>query len=392
MPKTLEKALSAKTIATLTKPGTYADGSGLALRIDDKGFRRWIWRGKVNGKAVVRGLGGYPAVPLAEARKAAARVRADAKAGQLEGVPPAPEPPPVVPTIPTFSEAAAAVIAIRKPTWRNWKHATQWQFTLNRYAAPTLGDMPVNEVTTADVLDVLEPVWTAKTETATRLRQRMQTVFDWAMGHGHRQDNPAGRHILKILPPTKRMKKHHKAQPYADVPSTLRKVGLSTCNPLTKLAFRLLVLTATRSGEVRNADWSEIDWESATWTIPGERMKAGEEHRIPLSSQAMETLRDAWGISGPEGLIFPAPRTGKALSDMALTQLLRRLNIPFTVHGFRSSFRDWVAEQSGASWAVCESALAHTIGNGVEQAYMRSDLFGKRQDLMQAWASFVASR
>jgi hypothetical protein len=201
MPKTLEKALSTKTITTLTKPGTFSDGGGLALRIDDKGFRRWIWRGKVNGKAVVRGLGGYPAVPLAEARKAAARVRADAKAGQLEGAPPAPEPPPTAPAIPTFSEAAATVIELRRPTWKNWKHGAQWQYTLNAYAAPVLGDKPVDEITTADILDVLEPVWTAKTETATRLRQRMETVFDWAMGHGHRQDNPAGRHILKILPP-----------------------------------------------------------------------------------------------------------------------------------------------------------------------------------------------
>ena len=389
MPKTLEKALNAKTIATLTKAGTYADGNGLALRLDDKGYRRWIWRGRVNGKSVVRGLGGFPAVPLAEARKAAARVRADAKAGQLEGAPPALEPAPAVPTVPTFSEAAAVVIELRRPTWRNWRHAAQWQYTLNAYAAPVLGDKPVDEITTADILDVLEPVWTAKTETASRVRQRMEVVFAWAIGHGHRQDNPAGRHILKILPSTKRMKAHHKALPYADVPATLRKVGLSTCYPLTKLAFRLLVLTATRSGEVRGADWSEIDWESATWTIPAGRMKAGKEHRIPLSTQVMEVLRDAWGISGPEGLIFPAPRTGKALSDMALTQLLRREKIPSTVHGFRSSFRDWAAECSGAGWAVCESALAHTIGSSTEQAYMRSDLFDRRQELMQAWGNFI---
>ena len=165
-------------------------------------------------------------------------------------------------------------------------------------------------------------------------------------------------------------------------------MGLSTAYPLSKLAFRLLVLTATWSGEVRNADWSEVEWESSTWTIPADRMKAGKEHRIPLSTQAMETLRDAWAISGPEGLMFPAPRSGKALSDMAFTQLLRRLEIPSTAHGFRSSFRDWAAEQSGATWAVCESALAHTIGSGVEQAYMRGDLFDKRRELMQGWADF----
>ena len=389
MPKVLDRALNAKTIATLTNPGTYADGNGLSLRIDDKGYRRWIWRGQVNGKSLVRGLGGYPAIPLAEARKAAARVRADAKAGQLEGAPPAPEPAPTVPTVPTFAEAAATVIELRRPTWRNWRHAAQWQYTLNHYANPALGGMRVDEITTADVLDVLEPIWTSKTETATRLRQRLETVLDWAVGHGHRQDNPAGKHLLRVLPNVKRLKAHHAALPYADVQAALRKVGLSTCHPVTKLAFRLMALTATRSGEVRNADWSEIDWESATWTIPGERTKAGREHRIPLSTQAIETLRDAWGISGPDGLLFPAPRTGKALSDMALIQLLRRLEIPSTVHGFRSSFRDWAAEQSGAGWAVCESALAHTIGSSTEQAYMRSDLFDKRQELMQAWADYV---
>ena len=389
MPKTLDKALNAKTIATLTKPGTYADGNGLSLRVDGKGYRRWIWRGMVNSKAIVRGLGGYPAVPLAEARKAAAKVREDAKAGTLEGAPPPPKPFSAV-AVPTFAEAAAKVIELRRPTWTNWRHAAQWQYTLNFYAAPVLGDMPVDEITTADVLDVLEPVWTGKTETATRLRQRMETVFDWCVGHGHRQDNPAGRHILKILPSTKRMKAHHRALPYADVPAALHKAGLSTAYPLSKLGFQLLVLTATRSGEVRGADWSEIDWESATWAIPAERMKAGKEHRIPLSAQAMEALRDAWAISGPDGLIFPAPRTGKAMSDMTLTQLMRRLEIRSTVHGFRSSFRDWAAEQSGASWSVCETALAHSTGSGVEQAYMRSSLFDKRQVLMQQWADCIA--
>ena len=387
MPKTLEKALDARTIAKLTTPGTYADGNGLALRIDGQGYRRWIWRGTASGKAAVRGLGGYPAISLVEARKAATRVKAAAKAGTLEGAPPPPEPE--APTrVPTFAEAAAAVIELRKPTWKNWRHGAQWQSTLNFYAMPILGEMLVDEITTAEVLDVLEPVWTAKTETATRLRQRLETVFDWCIGHGHRQDNPAGKHVLKVLPSTKRMKEHHRALPYQDVKAALRKVGLSTAYPLSKLAFRLLVLTATRSGEVRNADWSEVDWESSTWTIPADRMKAGKEHRIPLSTQATETLRDAWAISGPEGLMFPAPRSGKALSDMAFTQLLRRLEIPSTAHGFRSSFRDWAAEQSGASWAVCESALAHTIGSGVEQAYMRSDLFDKRRELMQGWADF----
>ena len=183
-------------------------------------------------------------------------------------------------------------------------------------------------------------VWTSKTETATRLRQRMETVFDRFIGHGYRQDNPASRHVLKILTSTKRMKQHHRALPYAEVPTAMHKIELSTAYPLTKLAFRLLVLTATRSCEVRCADWSEVDWECATWTIPAERMSSRKEHRRPQTAQAMATLRDAWAISGPDGLIFPTKRNGGMMSDMVLTQLSRRLAIPATAHGFRSSFRD----------------------------------------------------
>ncbi len=217
----------------------------------------------------------------------------------------------------------------------------------------------------------------------------METIFDWAIGHGYRQDNPAGKHVLKVLPSNKPMKKHHRALPYGEVPAALRKVNMSTSYLLSKLALRLLVLTATRSGEVRFADWSEVDWENATWTIPAAKMKAGREHRTPLSGLAMETLREAYAFSGPDGLMFPAPRSGNALSDMTFVQLLRRQSIPSTAHGLRSSFRDWAAECSGASRAVCEAALAHTIGNSTEQAYMRSDLFAQRRKLMQLWADFL---
>ncbi len=382
MPKTLERALNAQAIPKLTEAGTYADGNGLALKIDARGNRRWVWRGQAGGVAVMRGLGSFPEVSLKDARKAATGLKEDAREGRLE-VQGSPAP------VPSFSQATAAVLKMRRPTWKNDKHADQWRNTLATYAFPVIGDMPVHAITTAHVMDVLEPIWMTKHETASRLRQRCETVFDWSVARGHRQDNPAGKHLLKVLPSQRNMKEHHRALPYADVPAALRKVGLSTCYPLTKLAFRLLVFTAVRSGEVRGADWTEIDWECATWTIPAGRMKAGKEHRIPLSTQAMETLRDAWGISGPDGLLFPAPRTGKAVSDMTLTQLMRRLEIPSTVHGFRSSFRNWAAEQSGASWAVCEASLAHSIGSSTEQAYMRSDLLARRRELMQTWADYV---
>ena len=221
MPKVLDRALNAKTIATLTKPGTYADGGGLSLRIDAKGYRRWIWRGQVNGKATVRGLGGYPAVPLVEARKAAIKVKEDAQAVALRASEAA---------IPTFAQAADKVIELRRPTWTNQRHAAQWAYTLNFYASPTLGEKAVDEVTTADVLDVLEPIWTDKTETATRLRQRLETVFDWCMGHGYRQDNPAGKHILKMLPNTKRMKAHHRPCPMPMFPPL--STGSATVAPM----------------------------------------------------------------------------------------------------------------------------------------------------------------
>ena len=220
----------------------------------------------------------------------------------------------------------------------------------------------------------------------------METVMDWVVTNGWRLDNPAGKSLLKVLPSTRKLKEHHRALNYQKVPAALGKVRLSTAYPLTKLAFQLLVLCASRSGEIRFASWSEIDRESATWTIPAGRMKAGREHRVPLSRQALETLEDARMISGGEGLIFPAPPSGKAMTDMTLTALLRRLSIPAVPHGFRSSFRDWAAEQSGASWAVCESALAHNVGNSTEAAYMRSDLFEQRRALTQEWADFACQQ
>ena len=382
MPKTLERALNAQTLPKLTESGTYADGNGLALKIDARGNKRWLWRGQVNGRAAMRGLGSYPTVSLKDARKAATELKEDAREGRLE-VQGSPAP------VPTFAQATAAVVKMRRPTWKNDKHAAQWRNTLATYAAPRLGDVPVDTITTAQVLAVLEPIWTDKTETATRLRQRMETVFDWCIGHGYRQDNPAGRHVLRILPSTKRLKAHHRALPYADVPGVLRMVRRSNARPLMRLCFEFLVLTASRSGEVRGADWSEIDWDDCLWTIPAERMKTGREHRVPLSDRAMEILRDAWALSGPDGCIFPGPRSGAPISDMGLTQLLRREKIDAVPHGFRSSFRNWAAEKSGASWAVCEASLAHSIGSSTEQAYMRSDLLASRRELMQAWADYI---
>ena len=246
-------------------------------------------------------------VSLKDARKGAQGLKQDALEGRIE-VQGSPAP------VPTFAQATAAVVKMRRPTWKNDKHAAQWRNTLATYAFPVIGEMPVDAITTTHMLDVLEPHWMVKHETASLLRQRCETVFDWAVARGHRKDDPAGKHLLKVLPSQRKMKEHHAALPYAEVPAVLRKVGLSTAYLLTKLAFRLAALTAARSGEIRNADWNEIDWETATWTIPAAKMKAEREHRVPLSDQAMEVLRDAWAYSGPEGLIFPAPRSGMAMS------------------------------------------------------------------------------
>ena len=353
MPKRLHNALNPKQVATL-QPGSHSDGGGLELRVSAEGARRWVVRLKVAGKMTTRGLGSFPAVSLADARKSAAVAVREAKDAALAD---APEPEP---DVPTFWAAASRYIEANRPTWSNEKHANQWRNTLWSYAYPVIGSKPVDRVTSADVMDILEPVWLGKRETASRVRQRIEAVLDWCHARGYRPaDNPAGRHLLKVLPRVKQAKDHHRALPYAEVPRALHRIRLSTAKELTKLAFEFLTLTAARSGEVRGAGWSEIDWETATWTVPAERMKARREHRVPLSRQAMGVLRDAWELSGPDGLVFPAPKGG-LMSDMTLLGVLRRLEIDAVPHGFRSSFRDWAAEQSGAPWAVCESALAHS--------------------------------
>ena len=294
-----------------------------------------------------------------------------------------------VPSVPTFAQAALQVIELRRPTWSNPKHAAQWTATLKTYAFPVIGDMAVDSITAADALAVLEPIWTAKPETASRVRQRMETVLDWAVSHGYRLDNPAGRSLLKVLPAARRLRKHHASLPYEQMPAALDLVRESGANVMTKLAFEFLVLTAARSGEVRRAEWSEVDWNRRSWEIPAIRMKARRPHRVPLSTMSVEVLMAAWEVSDPDGLIFPAGPGDRAASDMTLTALLRRLDIPAVPHGFRSSFRNWVEECTETPWSVAESALAHNIGNATQAAYMTSDLFEQRRELMERWAQFA---
>ena len=309
------------------------------------------------------GLGGYPTVSLAEARKAALvnsrmiREGRDPLAEKREAIAARKRP-----ATPTFAEAGEIVIEMRRPSWSNSKHTAQWTSTLSTYAFPKIGSKLVTEITTADILDVLSPIWTEKPETASRVRQRMETVLDWAVAQGYRTDNPATRSITKVLPKTSRTKRHHPALHYREVPEALGKIRASTADDVTKWAFEFLVLTAARSGEVRLATWSEIDMSDRKWTVPAERMKARREHQVPLSARSMAILQSVEKLAEPtHNLVFPG-NSGKPLSDMVFTAMLRRLDIPAVAHGFRSSFKDWCIECTDVGWEVGEAALAHNLG------------------------------
>ena len=393
MPRKIQpQALSAVFVRTVAKPGMYADGNGLNLKVVPSGAKRWVQRVTIGGKRHNIGLGGYPAVSLAEARELSGENQRLIRQGR----------DPLVekrqtaeelrrPSIPTFAQAAEQVIEMRRPTWSNAKHASQWTNTLVTYAHPVIGRKPVDEVTTGDVLSILTPIWTTKPETASRVRQRLETVFDWTVVQGWRMDNPAGKGILRVLPRTSRLKSHHNALPYCDVPNALQRVRESTADLVTRLSFEFLVLTAARSSEVRRATWPEIDWGKAIWSVPAERMKARRAHRVPLSGRCLEILGDAKELGDRDsGLVFPAGKNGKPLSDMVYTVMLRRLGIPAVAHGFRSSFKEWCMEarDPDATWFPSEAALAHNLGNSTEQAYARTDLLEVRRPLMKEWAEF----
>ena len=385
--------LTAAAVSNLSSPGQYSDGNGLTLKVELTGSKHWFQRVTINGRRRNIGLGGYPAVSLADARELASINQRIIKLGRdpLEEKRRAAEerrrPP-----CPTFAKATEEVISLRSPDWSNSKHKAQWQNSLSTYAFPYIGSKQVDEITSGDVLRILTPIWTSKRETASRVRQRIETVLDWTVAQGWRSDNPAVKSIAKALPRRPKTRKHHLALPYHDVAASLVAIRSSSARPATKLAIEFLVLTAARSGEVRHARWPEIDRRTRTWTIPAERMKARREHRVPLSNQALKVLTEAERLDSRDGeLVFPAGRRGTPLSDMTFTSLLRRLDIPSVAHGYRSSFKDWVIEQTDTPWAVGEAALAHNLGNSTEQAYARSDLFEKRRSLMDEWASYLTT-
>ncbi len=378
--------LTAAKVKSVTKPGRYGDGVGLYLNVAAAGSKSWVQRIVIDGRRRDIGLGGYPAVGLAEARGLAAANRTVVAEGR----------DPVAeqrrPATPTFREAARQVHEANLPRWRNRKHAAAWLRTLERYSFPNMGNMPVDRVVRADVLAVLTPIWGSRPETARRVRQRIRTVMRWAMAHGFIENNPAGEAIDGALPPMPKLKAHLRALPYGEVGAALKIVDASQASLAAKLCLRFTILTAARSGETRGACWDEIDVAKALWTVPEERMKGGTEHRVPLSDAALAVLSEARKIHDGSDLVFPSPmRHGRTLSDMTLTKILRTTGLAerATVHGFRSAFRDWASENTSAAEAAMELSLAHRGGSSVQKAYARSDLLDQRRPLMEAWAEFV---
>ena len=371
-------------------PDKHFDEHGLILRVRASGSKHWIWRGTVRGRRRDLGLGVFPYVSLSQAREMALEYRRLAKAGQDPGAVHAPAGTTRVESrsnAPTFRQAAAAVIDLHRPTWRNPKSAAQWEASLRDYAYPVLGDLRVDEIGSGDVLRALRPIWNAKRETAQRTRQRISAVMKAAIAAGHRLDNPAGDALTAALPKGGQKQRHQRALAHGEVAAAIDCVRRSSAHASTKLAFEFLVLTAARSGEVRLMSWDEVDAGDGLWTVPASRMKAGREHRVPLSARAAGILVEA-GALRENDLVFPSV-TGRRMSDNTLSKLLRELGIHAVPHGFRSSFRDWCGE-SGQPRELAEAALAHTIRNKAEAAYARTDLLERRRELMEAWSGYLA--
>ncbi len=378
--------LTAKFVATVTEPGTYGDGGrgshGLILRVRKaKGggvTKSWVQRLIINGKPTHLGLGPTWLVSSAEARELAldnhrmVRKGGDPRRGA---------------GIPTFAEAVEQVIAMHSAGWKEGgRTAEAWRTQLATHAA-SLADKKVDRITPGDVLGVLEPIWLTLPEIARKQRRRISSVMKWAVAQGYRIDNPAGDALAAALP-RQQSATHHLAVPAEKVANVIAAVHASGAWQGTKLAFEFLALTACRSGEVRFATWTEINREARVWTIPASRTKTSTEHRVPLSDAALRVLEEAEQIVDGSGLIFPS-LTGRPQNDSTLSKLLREMGAGMVPHGLRSSFRSWAAEATDYPWEIAEMALGHTVGTKVERAYLRTDLFDKRVQLMQDWADFL---
>jgi integrase len=380
------------------KPGMHADGGGLYLQVTESGARTWIYRFMLNGRAREMGLGPLHIVSLAEAREKARECRKI----RHEGIDPIEarnarkaETRLAAATAMTFEQCAERYIDAHKAGWKNPKHAAQWPSTLTTYVYPIFGDLPVQAIDTGLVMKSVEPIWTAKPETASRVRGRIESVLDWATARGFRKgENPARwrGHLENLLPKKSKVRRveHHPALPYDEVGTFM--ASLRSYEGIGARALEFLILTAARTGEVIGARWDEISLADRLWTVPGERMKAGKEHRVPLSARALAII-EAMKEKRESDFVFPGGKRGKPLSNMAMLQLLKRMGRDdLTAHGFRSSFRDWAAERTGFPSEVVEMALAHVVADKVEAAYRRGDLFQKRRQLMEAWAKHCEAR
>ncbi len=385
--------LTARTVAT-AKPGRYSDGNGLYLNVTASGTKSWVFRFTVpGGKVTEMGLGPVDLVTLAEAREKARQARRQVASGQnpIEAKRAEKQ---ARDGRKTFGECALAYVEAHEASWRNDKHRWQWRHTLETYCA-AIWERPVDAVDVVAVLGILQPLWSQIPETASRLRGRIEAVLDAARARGlvpHDQANPARwkGHLDKLLPKRQKLYRgHHKALPYSDVPAFV--ASLREREAVAALALEFTILTATRSGEVLGARWSEIDLGAKVWTVPAARMKAGRDHRVPLSDRAMAIL-ERLAETRTGDFVFPGQRPGKPLSAMAMEMCLRRMKSEVTVHGFRSSFRDWCGEETHFPREVAEAALAHAVGNEVEAAYRRGDALEKRRTLMGAWADFVEGK
>ena len=389
MARTIRR-LKALTVARTTRPGLYPDGGGLYLQVTGASAKSWLFRYRFGGRERQAGLGSCKTYGLEEARakalecrklldkgldpisvRSAERARARVSAA----------------TSMTFNQCAAAYVAANEVAWRNAKHRAQWTSSLDTYARPVFGSLPVASIDTGLVMKAIEPIWKTKPETASRLRGRIEAVLSWAKARGYREeDNPARwrGHLDQLLPPRSKVRKvkHHTALAYAQVPAFMARLRDEA--GMAALALRFAILTAARTGEVIGATWDEIDLGAGVWTVPAGRMKGGREHRVPLTDAAIELLRATAGT----GYLFHGGRVGAPLSNMAMLSLLRRMNSAATTHGFRSSFRDWVGDKTNFPGELAELALAHKVGDATEQAYRRGDGFEKRRRMMDAWARF----
>jgi len=394
MPKRVHNRLTALSVQRKKKPGLYADGDGLYLRVSPTGARSWLFRYRWQGKRRDMGLGSTATVNLAQSRQKAGDARTDLSQGrdpiqarrQAEAA--------LVATSMTFKACAEAYIAAHRDGWRNSKHAAQWRATLEAYVYPVFGDLPVGEIDVGHVMRALEPIWKDKTETASRVRGRIEAILDWARVRGYRSgDNPARwrGQLANLLPARSKVRqvRHHPALPYGEIGSFMQALRAQEGEAARALEF--LFLTAARTGEVIGATWEEIDLGSATWTIPGSRIKTGRDHRVPLSPPAVKLLK-AQAKVRQGAWLFAGGKLGKPLSNNAMLALLKRMKRPeLTAHGFRSTFRDWAAERTNYPREIAEAALAHRIPDATERAYRRGDLFEKRTRLMAEWARYCGT-